>query len=112
MKVLTGVLLMAACAFAAGTEMDTVAQTESGLVSGSGTYIRVYKGIPYAAPPVGNLRWKAPQPAKPWKGIRVAKQFTANCPQVPAFLRSSRRPASARRWPWARKLASSTAAAM
>lgn len=86
MRVLTGLLLMAACALAAGTEIDTVVKTESGYVSGSGASIRVYKGIPYAAPPVGDLRWRAPQPAKPWKGIRVSKEFAANCMQVPSFL--------------------------
>lgn len=35
----------------------------------------VYKGIPFAAPPVGDLRWKAPQPVIPWDGIREAKEF-------------------------------------
>ena len=35
----------------------------------------IYKGIPFAAPPVGNLRWKAPQPVIPWDGIREAKEF-------------------------------------
>ncbi|MCR5077333.1 MAG: carboxylesterase family protein [Prevotella sp.] len=37
--------------------------------------ITVYKGIPYAAPPVGELRWKRPQPVKPWKGVRRADTF-------------------------------------
>lgn len=37
--------------------------------------IRSFKGIPFAAPPVGDLRWKAPQPEKPWTGVRSAKTF-------------------------------------
>ena len=50
------------------------------VVNGSlqGTYengLTVYKGIPFAAPPVGNLRWKAPQPARNWEGIRQADKF-------------------------------------
>lgn len=43
-----------------------------------------FKGIPFAAPPVGDLRWKAPQPVKPWKGIREAKEFGPS-PMQPAF---------------------------
>ena len=37
--------------------------------------ILVFKGVPYAAPPVGDLRWKAPQPAKSWEGVRRADQM-------------------------------------
>lgn len=37
--------------------------------------ILVFKGVPYAAPPVGDLRWKAPQPAKSWEGVRRADQY-------------------------------------
>lgn len=37
--------------------------------------IRIFKGIPFAAPPVGDLRWKPPQPVKNWKGVRKADQF-------------------------------------
>ena len=43
--------------------------------------LAVYKAIPYAAPPVGNLRWKAPQPALPWEGVRVCDQFGPMPPQ-------------------------------
>ena len=43
--------------------------------------VRDFKGIPYAAPPVGDLRWRAPQPAKPWEGVRAATTFSANCMQ-------------------------------
>ena len=43
--------------------------------------VAAYKGIPYAAPPVGALRWKAPQPAEPWKGLRKADTFGHRCQQ-------------------------------
>jgi para-nitrobenzyl esterase len=53
-------------------------RTQAGMVEGTSSAdgkIRVFKGIPFAAPPVGPLRWKAPQPAVPWKGVRQAKAF-------------------------------------
>jgi para-nitrobenzyl esterase len=56
----------------------------SGLISGvSGIdpQVRVFKGIPFAAPPIGPLRWRPPQPAAHWNGVRQADQFSAICPQ-------------------------------
>lgn len=44
--------------------------------------IGAYLGIPYAAPPVGALRWRAPEPAAPWKGVRQAKAFGNSCTQI------------------------------
>jgi len=41
----------------------------------------VFRGIPYAAPPIGNLRWRSPQPATPWQGVRSAASFGPACPQ-------------------------------
>jgi len=43
--------------------------------------VEAYLGIPYAAPPVGDLRWREPQPVKPWAGIRAADQYSAPCAQ-------------------------------
>ena len=57
-------------------------KTESGSVAGASdkdSTVRIYKGIPYAAPPVGELRWKAPQPAPKWEGVRMADQFGNVC---------------------------------
>jgi para-nitrobenzyl esterase len=45
--------------------------------------VRVFKGIPFAAPPVGALRWKAPQPVAKWKGVRDANRFGNICIQPP-----------------------------
>jgi para-nitrobenzyl esterase len=59
-------------------------RTDLGLVSGAGGVndgVRVFKGIPYAAPPVGDLRWKPPQPPAHWDGVRAATTFGANCMQ-------------------------------
>jgi len=57
-------------------------QTLSGIVEGldDGT-VRTFLGIPYAAPPLGNLRWKPPAPAARWSGVREAKAFGAYCSQ-------------------------------
>lgn len=57
---------------------------ESGLITGSVVAqgdVRVYKGIPFAAPPVGELRWRPPQPPKPWEAVRACSEFGPWCPQ-------------------------------
>jgi para-nitrobenzyl esterase len=59
------------------------AKLDTGVVQGAiDGNVAVYKGIPFASPPVGDLRWKAPQPAKVWKGVRKADRFPSQCSQV------------------------------
>jgi para-nitrobenzyl esterase len=60
--------------------------TDAGLVSGTTNTagdIRIFRGIPFAAPPVGPLRWREPQPVKPWTGVRRCVNFGPNPVQEP-----------------------------
>ncbi len=57
--------------------------TESGAVRGAASGgATAYRGVPFAAPPVGDLRWRPPAPAAPWTGVRDATAFGAICPQL------------------------------
>jgi len=74
-------LLSAALLQAAGPAPQT-AKVEGGLIQGTSEGgLSVYKGIPFAAPPTGELRWKSPQPVKPWQGTRSATGFAPQCMQ-------------------------------
>ena len=61
-------------------QQKTADGTLEGIISPDGL-VRTFKGIPFAAPPVGPLRWKAPQPVTPWTGVRKATEFGARCMQ-------------------------------
>jgi len=92
-SVLATAALMAPLALASGTALATtsgpapnpaVVTTAGGIVRGTVTADhRVFSGIPYAAPPVGRLRWQPPQPAAPWSGTRDATKPASPCAQVP-----------------------------
>ena len=78
--------LLLAFAFAAvpcmGLAASTTAKVEQGVIQGTKEAgLTVYKGIPFAAPPVGELRWRAPQPAAKWEGVRPADKFAPQCVQ-------------------------------
>ena len=82
--------LLGLCAFGAlsatAGSLSEVVKTQAGKVSGmvveeAGEKVYLFKGVPYAAPPLGELRWKAPQPVKAWDGIREAKQWANQCAQ-------------------------------
>ncbi|PPK41755.1 para-nitrobenzyl esterase [Trinickia symbiotica] len=63
-----------------------VIHTASGAVRGvTRDGINMFLGIPYASPPVGDLRWRPPQPAKPWSGVRAATHFASTCAQATQF---------------------------
>ena len=91
---LGAVLLVSACGAEKAAEQQAAApgpigevvQTRLGAVRGEavtevGATAFIYRGIPYAAPPTGDLRWKAPQPAAAWEGERDATQWPNRCPQ-------------------------------
>ncbi|HUK35268.1 MAG TPA: carboxylesterase family protein, partial [Vicinamibacterales bacterium] len=79
-----GVLLVAVSARAEIGEVTVTGGRVSG-VSANG--VTSFKGIPFAAPPVGELRWKAPQPLKAWTGVRDGSKFGAACMQDANFAR-------------------------
>lgn len=77
-------LTIGACLIAGAAHAQTV-QTSSGAVKGAetGSGVAAFLGIPYAAPPVGENRWRAPQPVKSWSGERDASKYAADCAQAP-----------------------------
>ncbi|MFA4876386.1 MAG: carboxylesterase family protein [Methanoregula sp.] len=85
--VLSGFSLIAGCAQkgpdAGPAKPDAVVvKTDTGSVSGSQQgNLRVFSGIPFAAPPTGNLRWRPPAPVQPWSGVKETKVFSPACPQ-------------------------------
>jgi para-nitrobenzyl esterase len=57
-------------------------QISEGLISGTVVGgVQTYKGIPYARPPVGDLRWRPPEPVVPWSGTLIADEFSPICVQ-------------------------------
>ena len=82
-------LLVSILAFASslsGQEPKSV-RTDSGPVQGTvENGITIYKGIPFAAPPLGDLRWRAPKSAAPWKNVLQADKFAPACMQVPIVM--------------------------
>ena len=66
----------------AGEENSNVVRLDSGPISGMGSDdVRMFLGIPYAAPPVGELRWKPPQEVTSWTQVRASTAFGPSCPQ-------------------------------
>jgi para-nitrobenzyl esterase len=78
------VVLVGGPALAAAPAQTAPVKTDSGPVAGViAEGVASYKGIPFAAPPVGDLRWRAPQPPKAWTALRVADKYASDCMQNP-----------------------------
>jgi para-nitrobenzyl esterase len=80
-------LFVTAALMSAGVAADTV-KIDSGAVEGAANAdgsLRIFRSIPFAAPPSGDLRWREPQPVKPWSGVRPAVEFGARCIQGKVF---------------------------
>ncbi len=68
----------------ASSSDPTLVETDAGYISGlEQDDLKVYLGVPFAAPPVGDLRWRPPAPVEPWTDVRQATAFAANPPQPP-----------------------------
>ena len=77
--------VLAAAALVGCQPANPVLDIEGGQVQGVESSVKgvyIYKGIPFAAPPVGDLRWKEPQPVVPWEGVKMADTFSAGAMQA------------------------------
>src|SRR5688572_18972708 len=71
-------------AVSASAAVQDPVRLDAGLIAGTGGStpdVRVFKGVPFAAPPVGPLRWRPPQPVQSWSGVREASSFGPRCMQ-------------------------------
>ena len=85
---ITGIFVATLLAFgapiaASAAPQSPVIATDNGPIRGTTAgAMQAFRGIPYAAAPVGDLRWRAPQPHPGWQGVLDASEFGAHCPQV------------------------------
>ena len=88
-RLLTGVLMLVLAQWVAGCSgIDRLVQTDLGYVQGATRNgVLEFRGIPYAAAPIGAKRFALPQAAAPWTGVLDAKQFGKSCPQSARFNR-------------------------
>lgn len=81
-------LLIIASILSASAMAADLVKVDSGTLEGtvnSDSSVRIFKGVPFAAPPVGNLRWQPPQPVQPWSGVLKAGEFGSPCMQGKVF---------------------------
>lgn len=86
LSIFVGSLCFALAPAAGASETRPQVHLRSGIVQGvsdAAAKVVAYKGIPYARPPIGELRWRPPVPAQPWEGVRDAREFGHSCLQPP-----------------------------
>ena len=84
-RISTTLILLASLITAACASVKDPVRVEQGQLSGSSGKnpdVRIYRGIPFAAPPVGDLRWKAPKSPASWQGVRAATAYSDDCWQT------------------------------
>ena len=74
------VVVMAGCG---GDSIEVDGGRVAGVVFPGDPDVISFKGVPFAAPPVGDLRWRPPQPVEPWEGVLEADSYGGVCPQLP-----------------------------
>jgi para-nitrobenzyl esterase len=78
------VLVLAVPAFSRTPAVPDTVRVDGGQIAGTiADGVRIFKGIPFAAPPTGDLRWKPPQAVIAWSGVKTADAFSPECPQSP-----------------------------
>ena len=85
MRAITMVLLVSVAAVASRAQTDPIVNVTGGQIRGTALAGgAAFKGIPFAAAPTGERRWREPMPVQPWSGVRDATRFGAICPQAPS----------------------------
>jgi para-nitrobenzyl esterase len=87
MRALVILILLTGVVLAQASQPPAPVKVEGGMLQGTvEDGLTIYRGIPYAAPPVGDLRWRAPQPAPKWQGLRNASEYGRACIQTNAAI--------------------------
>jgi para-nitrobenzyl esterase len=87
-RTLFTVAILFIASLASGAFAQDRVKTANGAIEGTlekGSGVRAFKGIPFGEPPIGDLRWRPPQPVKNWSGVRKAEKFGPRCMQRPLF---------------------------
>ncbi len=86
MLAIAGMALLSAFTPQKGNEVTLQVKTQKGILEGfEQDGVKKFLGVPFAQPPVGELRWKAPRPVQPWEGVRQAKEFGNDPMQLDVF---------------------------
>ena len=91
MLVIAGAAVLGSCTQQKGETITLQVKTQYGILEGlEEDGVKKFLGVPFAQAPVGELRWKAPQPVQAWEGVREAKQFGDDPMQLDVFRDRSR----------------------